>query len=218
MQSVQIHGAQRTGTNYLTLLLERNLRETEVSDEGKHGPANPRRDADGHVVIYKDPWAWVYSHRRLLYSGFWGKLEWKWRKAADRGWKPYQCARWLNHYVNLYLNWQRDLPETTAWIQYERLLDGLGPGLEEIARQTGIALDDEAPIDVKRRIDPGQEVTERTFDSSKYTERRYMQEFSERDIQRIYAASQEWGFLPRFSDLPFGLESPQDIRHLIRTA
>lgn len=197
---LQHHAVQRSGSTFVYQLLDRNGADVEWTGVGQHGPPF-ETEADGYVVVAKDPWAWLVSYYRYdthpivhLGSRLWNRLK---HPPVDE----YRAVRYLNYYVHAYWTWDRDLPsDRTAWVRYEDLLPDYEPELRRVADVLGLDLEEplEAPQgDVSQRrpfLDPD-------FDPSYYTEERYLDEYSEANMEAILERTRFHGLVEPIRDL-----------------
>jgi len=154
---VMIHGLQRSGTNFVQFLLERNfhVQTTPMRAAGKHGPwcaPDPWERLDAVVVISKPPYAWMVSlfeqvglNRR--YEG--GKTFSDFLRrpcSAPLREGPWQAASpaWL--YNAAYNNWLAigRLKWNVAYVRYEDLLDpaNIGKELSRLKFELGLSTEE----------------------------------------------------------------------------
>lgn len=183
MQTVPIRGAMRSGTNWFTELLERNFTNLTIADRSKHLGQPPQ---DPFLVLTKHPLSWWLSYWNWRTHPLWDAPRRIWIKANDL------IGRTIPHYYNRKaihdlkaLSWAWaawDTPQTTR-IRYEDLLTDLDRELKRIAGTFDL---ERRPLDpVTQRVDDAGRTHPDTFDATRYTEEKWINDYTPQDLQRI---------------------------------
>jgi hypothetical protein len=196
---IKIHGLQRTGTNYLALLVDDNLNQTKslINVGGwKHGHycAPWVLNQEVHVLtITKNPYAWLVS----LYI-YWrkndigpdlkdqsfnefvrNKVEFERQGGIPflyRTQNPVQFWNDMNfHWMSIRLNKKKSLV-----IPYEALLVDAHGVIKVVAEEFGLTVKPEFQ-DTKTQLAPGEEtakVGDKEFDRDYYLKEQFLQEYT----------------------------------------
>ena len=161
---IKIHGLQRSGTNYLTYLLKRNIGAEVLVNAGgwKHGHycAPWVLDQEVHVVVMtKDPYSWLvsyynYSKPNKTFSEF---VRNQVVFGEDSGTPAlYYAANPIQHWNNMYFHWStiKINAKKLAMISYEALLKHPEEIIKQIARHFSITFDCEFFVDTNKTIVP----------------------------------------------------------------
>lgn len=218
---VKIFGSKRTATNYIAELVRSNYRNDKsihvlVHDlGGKHEiphlapyvglaqfyPGLSDALMLGRLRLFgviKDPYAWAVSTIKA-------HLRWSKVFAREYAKDPVAALRpRVERYKEMYpaAYQQRAMVYVTP---YERLLEDFEAETDKIRYE--LALPTLAWQNVTNRMTPNDTVSERPFDPTYYTERRYWGELP--PVVRDYiTATMNWPFLARFGYKPIGPTGP----------
>lgn len=212
--TVQVLGAQRTGSTWLETLVERNLTAGRIGQGGRHRP-HDGSSADAYLVTIKDPWAWLVSFYKFQLHPVYGIVDRVWNRILHPPVDKFRAARWWNMYLLSYERWRRDLPEDrTAWLRYEELLPDPRPELGKALESVGVPHRSPLESDTVHRADfasplakiySPSEARDRSFDPTYYTEKRYLDAYRPDQMRTIFAMAKNRGYVERFRALGYDL-------------
>jgi len=200
MVTVQLHGLQRTGTNWLKLLLEENFKirvlTSLAGSKHEHYIAPRLIDRELPVIIMtKNPWAWLTSMYRQVKcvpyyrqaTGFDDFLHGPFIFPSTNAlvWSPNP----IQHYNAMHYNWLQIQLETNKKfiLRYEDVYEKTEEMLTQIAGNVGAERKNSDELfNPDMRVGPMAEATSRDvsltankFDRSYYDDEKYFKEFSE---------------------------------------
>lgn len=183
MKNIKLYGLQRSGTNYIARLIEKNFRNVRVWHNGpdekfwKHGPPQEAPGMDGYLLLVKNPFAWVVSYRKYMQDG----------KNVQ------QLCELYNTRLSEFLDFRAAHPDIAAIAAYESALEDLDYFLDAVFQFYKI---EERAVD--RYLDElwtmwrggddirGKEaLTNIIFKKSYYRDKEYLKELTDPDRQLI---------------------------------
>lgn len=192
MKLIQVHGLQRSGTNYVRYMIEHHFKDVSVISVGKHEPNVSSYSVmgpegldgfTGYLVIVKDPYAWVASFSDWMWKRFkrYPEYEMAFKVILQAKHNKDLLRRWnVTHYA-----WRELLKTDTRAVlwRYERVLANPGACLDTLAGYFGLEWKDGAVIDPPKKHlrwlkDKQQGLPVEAMCRSKYG---WMPEFSKRD-------------------------------------
>lgn len=193
---VKIHGALRSGTNYLSALVTANFAAIVhgPDDVGwKHGPI--QRGARCHVLVTKDPYSWVVSFKR------WEELHDRsatLRSVAEFVESPLSHPRFattwsasdpLDAWNRAHRSWLDALPaHHGVAIRFEDLLADAGVTLGRLGSALDLVPEREPFVDVLERADNWPTRRPRApLDVDGYRAERFMEEFDDAALAALRA-------------------------------
>lgn len=218
------YGMQRTGTNYLKCLMERNFVGVHVFPSvfgWKHGRAvSPENwlasasrpdgsvvSVDGHklrytraqleAVLAQGPLRYVVSIKDpygFIYS-------FKRFRAPRKDWKDVPVKQWCSTFNQRYLGWHRFMShEDAAWVRYEDLIQDFASVLKRLQQTFGLVpvgteFSNETRV-VMPSTDLGLLFGRERFDPSFYIERKYLQALPDSTF-KVVSDSIDWDLMKR---------------------
>lgn len=211
---IAIFARQRTGSTWLSKLLERNLDLDRV--RRYHAPQD--LDAERFVVLMRDPWAWLVSFYRFQLHPIWGVVDRAWNRVLHPPVDRWRAFRWWDMYLLSYEHWDRELPDDrTAWLRYEDLVPDPAEPLAEALTTLGFEVDEVSTDRTYRTdfsnplakiLDPS-ELPSRSFDPSYYTEKRYLEAYRPDVMRDLLELARSRGLARRFE--AFGYDLAEDV-------
>lgn len=189
---IRLFGLQRSGTNVIQQLVERNFPQVTVRSDGKHGPFR-KDDAGGYLLIVKEPWAWLDSVERWKAHDVWSLPRRAWYRLRGRSMEHHDARHRFIEYLRALDGWRRSLPDPLAVVQYRDLL----VRRDEVLGGVGSVLDlevGEGPFQgVEARVEPSGDRADEAFDPTPYVERSYLDRYHPEEVERLLAfAERNW--------------------------
>lgn len=189
-----IWGVERSGTNWLEVLLKRNLLDTFVTSYNKHALRSPDFLADKNqhideiyqdkarfVAIVKNPWAWMYSNaikwKREVPPRFNIKRK-PLRSFADR------LTLYYNKNNESYIEMAKAHADRCLVISYDELILNPEETIRKIAERLNLPTREEF-IEFKKEVKPALSLTKKPFNYDFYLKEEYLNCFSIDQIKWI---------------------------------
>ena len=174
MKKVKLFGLRRTGTNYLTKLLNLNYEIKMIGGLAgwKHGKYRVV-EMIGYeldcIVISKN----IYSYLTSLERRYGGCDFYKIEEIADL----------IERYHLAYGDWL-DIPKKLkakkcCFVKYEDLIENPPLVCERISKELGIKRKTKDFVDIKKIVKPREIIGTKDFDKNYYLDRKYMSEYDE---------------------------------------
>lgn len=190
MQNITLYGLQRTGTNLLKWIMDRNFL-VEVEQPNKHYPFTTKEAltrAQPIVVITKNPYSWLPS----LYQ--WRKVCAKLAIREDEQvngisfrdfvlGKTDPTRRWNKTNLSFATEDIGGLPR--LFVRYEDLYTDPEDTTKKLADKLQIPFKGGAFVLPEGKINPNNKDTRKKFDASYYTEKRYLREYTPDLLQHV---------------------------------
>lgn len=201
---IKIHGLMRTGTNYLELLLQKNFENVKVlcNELGwKHGPILDAADwSEENKRLWNDYRAhWLTrSLRRATRNGaIWycvmvkEPYSWLWSiaKRQRRPASPVKVSD-VEHWNKRLASWTAycdEHPDKTMLMRYETLLQDTDVMLGQIEAKFSLTRKGNSFVNVNERMTTTGRASNKPFDASFFTERKYLKSFTAEDIEAVNA-------------------------------
>jgi len=191
---VKVYGLLRTGTNYLTRLIELNFRAfcLASTEEGwKHGPCNYDPDLK-YVFAVKDPYSWLVSFMdwEIIHGRFTGQS----MKEFIAGpvthpqlKKAWGCSDVLSAWNRSLGEWRQYMQKPNAvFVRYEDLTESYEAELSRIGDTLGLRQRNTAFMDLDARADDWKTPRPRKErHQDYYREAHYLQHFTRDDLEII---------------------------------
>jgi hypothetical protein len=169
---LEIHGARRTGTNYLKKLIEKNFSNVCFAEEEnwKHGIIWEDKKVDAHIIISKNPYSWLNSvrkHFRLI------------REPKEI------TGILLENYFMKYGHWLTVLKDKNHLIiKYENLIIEKNLILENLGRKFGLKKKNKKFKNINNVV-TSKKVGKKRFNPDYYLKKKYLNSLSNSDIENI---------------------------------
>lgn len=182
---IVIWGVERSGTNWLELLLKKNL-DANITSYKKHEPRfeldSKFGDNCNFITIIKNPWAWTYSnyikYKMPVKPRFNGKKQLL-KTLEDR------IIHYYSHNNESYINLSKKYPKKCLVITYDNLLADEKKVLLEISNKFDIPIKNNFDF-VPTIIGPALDIRSKKFDKSFYTQRKYLEKLSKLEKDAIF--------------------------------
>lgn len=196
MEEIKIYGLQRSGTNYLTYLVNENFEDVEVlvnKNGWKHGTYVVPEKEQHVLVIVKNPYSWLLS----LYN-YWGPNRVR-KVGPDLTGVPfedfimnkvhfeaqkdvpylYRSCNPIQHWNSMNFHWTsiRLKTKSLVVVKYESLISNKEKCLDLIANSFGIKRKQQLKDCEKLFVPSGQSVEE-NWDGSYYLESKFLESYT----------------------------------------
>ena len=191
-----IWGIERSGTNWLEVLLKKNIKDTFVTSFNKHAHRPSDFSADKHknqhikeiygeearfVAIIKNPWAWAYSNfvkwKRPVLPRF--NIEKRHLTSLED-----RLCIYYNRNNESYLDMANDHSHRCIIITYEELLEDPEKTIKYIASSLNLPIQDKFDGFIKT-VGPALHLTKNKFNSDFYKNKQYLNKLTQKQIKYI---------------------------------
>lgn len=178
-----IWGIERSGTNWLEILLKKNL-DINVTSHKKHEPRlviDSKFGPDAKfITIIKNPWAWCYSnavkYAREVRPRF-NKARRPLRKFQDR------LLYYYNYNNETYIDRIKENPDRAILITYDdMLIDGYSKVIKRLSDYLSIPLKQDSIEGLKKIVGPNMDIKGQDFKQDFYLKQKYLDELSDSQI------------------------------------
>ena len=210
---VKQYGCKRSGTCYVTALLQLNFKNVHVLIHklgGKHaapidyqswtaGPPELQQAIAANqiraAIAVKDPYAWLYSYVRAHRT--WNP---RWRQAYDQDPAPEirrLCERW-NYCHDAWLN----APAAFVFpFRHDELLRDFAGTMAQAQQQLALTPRYSLFGNIRNKMSPNDQLTRRRFDSKFYLDRQYLAQLGPK-LVAVITDSIDWDLAQRLNYRP----------------